>query len=369
MIRMDRILSTPAPRPEVLALAGDSHGGPDYAELGRLGLAPEDVLDFSASTNAFGPPPGAVEALAACDVTRYPDRGAAPLRQALAEREGVGPGRVLVANGAAQLIWTIALAYLQPGDTALVAGPTFGEYRVASQLMGARVHEVRPAAEREFRPDLDQLCAAATYAQRVAWLCNPNNPTGAYLSAAEIVRLIEASPATLWVIDEAYRPFVDAPWDGKRLIEAGNTVLMRSLTKDCALPGVRIGYALASGPVIEALGRALPPWSAGTPAIAAGLAALRGIDHVQQTTALLRAGALRLQSELRAAGWTGIVPSATHFFLVQVGDGAAIRARLLAEHRIQVRDCASFGLPDYIRLAARLPQENARLCRALESLR
>ena len=94
----------------------EPHGGPNYGELAALGLRPEDVLDFSASTNAFGPPTGVAEALAACDVTRYPDRGAAPLRQALAKREAVKPDHVLAGNGAAGLIWALALAELRPDE-------------------------------------------------------------------------------------------------------------------------------------------------------------------------------------------------------------------------------------------------------------
>jgi histidinol-phosphate/aromatic aminotransferase/cobyric acid decarboxylase-like protein len=120
----------PSPRREVARLQSDSHGGPDYAELAALGMGPEDVLDFSASTNAFGPPPGVAGALASCDLSRYPDRHAEPLRGALAGYEGVAAEQVLPANGAAQLIWSIAMAYLSPGDTAAVLGPTFGEYRV-----------------------------------------------------------------------------------------------------------------------------------------------------------------------------------------------------------------------------------------------
>lgn len=354
----------PLPRPEVAALALDLHGGPDENELAALGLRPEDVLDFSASINPFGPPPGVHQALAACDVTRYPDRHATGLCRALAAHEGVTPAEVVAGNGAAQLIWAIAIAYLRPGDTAFVVGPTFGEYRVASQLTGAQVVERRAVAERDFMLDVAALTAAAP---RVVWLCNPNNPTGVYAPARVLAELHAAAPAALWVLDEAYRPFVAEPWDSRSLIAAGSTLLLRSLTKHCALPGLRLGYALAAPPVVEALRRTLPPWSVSTPAINAGLAALGGHPWVELSLATLRAETAWLRAALLGQGWR-ILPSATNFLLVQVADAAALRARLLAEHRIQVRDCASFGLPGFVRIGTRRRGDNERLLAVLNNL-
>ncbi len=366
---MQTEILSPVPRPEVLNLRPDAHGGPDYAELARLGLSPADVLDFSASTNAYGPPPGVVEAMAAVDVTRYPDRHATSLRRAIAAREGVSPAEVLVGNGAAQLIWLVAMAYLRPGDTVFIIGPTFGEYRVASRLMGGRVVEWRAAEEADFHLDLPALEAAlASHRPHLVWLCNPNNPTGIYLSVEAFARLRAAAPSALWVLDEAYRSFVAEPWPSASLIADGRVVLLRSLTKDYALPGLRLGYALAAPPVIDALARVQPPWSVSAVAQAAGLAALHDREHVLHTVASLRAEGATLREALRALGWR-VLPSATHFFLVEVGDAAAVRGWLLREHHIQVRDCRSFGLPRFIRVAARCLEENVRLVAAMEALR
>ena len=357
-----------APRPEVAELEMDQHGGPDHRELGRLGLAPCDVLDFSASTNAFGPPPEVLRAIATCDVGRYPDRDGEPLRAALAAREGVPVTQLLLGNGAAQLIWSVAMAYLRPGDDSLVCGPTFGEYRVAGELMGARVVEVRAQADAGFRPDLDLITDAIVQRQpRLAWLCNPNNPTGTYLDEETVAGLVVAHPSTLWIIDEAYRPFTDGPWSSLPLLGQDNVLLLRSLTKDCTLPGLRIGYALASETIIDALRRASPPWSASAPAIAGGLAALAVRSDLSVSIATLRREAGFLAAGLRAQGWT-VLPSATHFFLVATGSAAELRACLLREHRIQVRDCTSFGLPQFIRIASRTHPENECLLRAMEAM-
>lgn len=336
--------------------AGEPHGGPNEAELAALGLRPQDVLDFSASTNPFGPPPGVAEAMAACDVTRYPDRRATRLREALAAHEGVPAEQVIAAGGAAQLIWAIAVAFLRPGDGALVFGPTFGEYAVASRLMGAEIGEYGVPGPRHM---------PGTW--RLAWLCNPNNPTGCYRDATEVAQLQMTAPDALWVLDEAYRPFVAASWDSRPLIADGRTILLRSLTKDCALPGLRLGYALAAAPIIAALDRALPPWSVSTPAIAAGLAALQNYAAVRDSLAALRAETAWLRVALLERGWR-VPPSATHFLLVEVGHAAALRQRLLVEHRIQVRNCASFGMPDFIRIGTRTRENNERLLAALDDL-
>ncbi len=385
------------------SISAEPHGGPDEAELAALGLRPEDVLDFSASTNPFGPPPGVREALAACDITRYPDRRAARLRAALAAHEGVSEECVLVGAGAAGLIWALALAWLQPGDIAFVVGPTFGEYAAASRLARAEVAERRgfwlaeperrqaaasqtmwsaatcrrfssPAAEpaepkrrlaAAGQREAAQAIAAAR--PRLIWLCNPNNPTGAYLAAGEVAALLPAAADALWVLDEAYRPFVADPWPSAPLIERGNVVLLRSLTKDCALPGVRLGYLLGPADVLARVAAAQPPWSVSAPAIAAGLAALQNYAAVRESLAALRAETAWLHAALLARGWR-VPPSATNFLLIEVGDAAAMRRRLLVEHRIQVRNCASFGLPEFIRIGVRTRSDNERLLAALDNL-
>ncbi|MCS7219856.1 MAG: histidinol-phosphate transaminase [Anaerolineae bacterium] len=367
--------------------ASEPHGGPDYGELAALGLRPEDVLDFSTNTNAFGPPPGVLAALAACDVTRYPDRHASPLREALAARDGVPTDWVLVGAGATGLIWALALAWLQPGDTTFIVGPTFSEYAVASRLVQAEIEEWRglwpvtmeyrfsSAANEHDEPKRRQSAAIQELAQAIAaarprlvWLCNPNNPTGTYLTAGEIAALLPAATNALWVLDEAYRPFVIEPWPSVLLLGSGHVVLLRSLTKEWALPGVRLGYLLAPPDVVARVAASQPPWSVSAAAIACGLAALRDPDHVARTTAILRAEAVRLADRLRAQGWR-VLPSATHFMLIEVGDAAAVRAALLREHHIQVRNCTSFGLPAFIRVAARRPEENERLIEAMSGIK
>jgi histidinol-phosphate/aromatic aminotransferase/cobyric acid decarboxylase-like protein len=124
-----------------------------------LGLAPEEVVDFSVSINPFGPPPGVREAVASASVERYPDPEATGLRRLLASRLRVGMENLLAGNGATELIRIVAQCYLGPGDTALVPQPAFGEYEVACRLTGATA--LRPWAREEacFVPNVAELAA------------------------------------------------------------------------------------------------------------------------------------------------------------------------------------------------------------------
>lgn len=345
------------PRPEVLATPLVAHGG-----------APPDagVLDFSVNSNPLGPAPAVLAACRAAAVDRYPAPHAAPLRAALADALGLVPEQVLVGNGSSELLWLLALAYLERGDRVLVAGPTFGEYARAARLLGAEVTELRARAADGFQPDLAALVAAVEALRpRLTFLCNPNNPTGRYLPREAVAALLAAVPGLL-VLDEAYVDFVEGAWDVRSLLADPRLVVLRSLTKSHALAGLRLGYALAAPATIAHLQAVQPPWSVNAVAIAAGRAALGAGAHVAAGRRLARAAVAYLGEQLRRLGWTPL-PTAANFLLVAVGDAPATTAAL-RQRGLQVRDCTSFGLPAYIRLGARPLAECAALVAAAESL-
>lgn len=352
----------PRPRRHLRGLTPAVHGaiGPD--ELTRHGLV--DVLDFSVSTNPYGPSPAVLAALRDVDPGRYPDPDAGALRRALAARCGVSPDWVAVGNGSSELIWALVAAYLEPGAPALVIAPTFGEYAAAITALGGTLVEWRASAATGFAVDTAALRArCATLQPRLIFLCNPNNPTGALLQAGEVASLLAACPETLLVVDESYRAFVDEPPDLTPLLPSGNLVLLRSLTKEYALAGLRLGYALGPPETIAALRVVRPAWSVNSAARDAGLAALADEAHRRRSLALMREARAFLWGELRALG-PRVQPPTANFLLVDVGDGAMVRAALL-RHGCAVRDCASFGLPAYIRIGVRPPPDCERLLAAL----
>ncbi len=357
------------PKRAVRELVSDQHGGLNYARLRAEGVAPEDVLDFSVNGNPFGPPESVREALMCVAISRYPDPEAGLLRERLAELNRVSPEQVLVTNGTAQAIWLLALAYLETGDSVLIVSPTFGEYRVASRLMGARVHLFFGREEDGFRPDLDALVKwIGAHRPRLVWLCNPNNPTGVYLEQEEVQPLLSACERAggMLVLDEAYVNFTARPWDSVPMLAGGHLVLLRSMTKDYALAGLRLGYLLSTTETVGALRRAQPPWSVNAAAQVAGLAALDALDDYRNAWRRLRTLTDGLYAALLARGFHAL-PTTTNFLLVRTGDGDQTRERLW-RYRILVRSCRSFGLPAYIRVGTRLEAENARLIQCLEEI-
>ncbi|PWH15319.1 MAG: aspartate aminotransferase, partial [Ardenticatenia bacterium] len=174
--------AAPLPRPEVYFASPVYHGGLDYVELEALQLIPEEVLDFSVNSNPFGPSPCVRQALASIPLDRYPDREALALRRVLAERLHVTPEHIVVSNGAAELFWLIAMAYLSVGDVVLVLSPTFGEYARVAHMQGARVHLWTARAEDGFVIAEEEVSHLLKQLRpRLLFICNPNNPTGTIL--------------------------------------------------------------------------------------------------------------------------------------------------------------------------------------------
>ncbi len=367
----------PRPHAYLADLPACPHGSIGDAELSALSLGRDDVLDFSASTNPLGPSPRVREALGhlatAGALGRYPDDGSRGLRDALAAQTGGTPSQVIVANGSVEILWLLALAYLAPGDRALVVGPTFGEYARVARIMGSAVMEWRARAMASFHPDPAEVANVIRRAcPRVVFLCNPNNPTGALLDHAAVAQLLAPLGDGLLVVDEAYVAFVDAAPDLTPLLADGRLLLVRSLTKDYGLAGLRLGYALGAPGVIEALDRVRPPWNVNAMAEAAGLAALTDGAHLARAQREVADARTYLVGTLTHLGLR-VYPPTANFLLVDVqgwqrgdvvgSDGRAFRAALL-RRGVCVRDCASFGLPDCVRIGVRTQSACARLVAA-----
>jgi histidinol-phosphate aminotransferase len=364
----------PEPRRPVLHVPPAVHGALDFAELHRLGIDPDEVLDFSSNTNPYGPSPAVRAALANVPLDRYPDRESLALRAALADFLGVRAGRIVVGNGASELIALVALAFVRPDSYVLIGGPTYGEYERAARLMNGRVITACGSPEDNFAPYPNHIAYdLANMGAGLVFLCSPNNPTGAIFPVDALARLARRHPEALFVVDEAYQPFA-ARHDSALDLAADNVLVLRSMTKDFGLAGVRLGYAIGPEPIVEALRRVRPPWSVSTLAQAAGVAALGDLAHRDRTLALLHEAKDSLVAGLVRLGLSPL-PSAVPFFLVPVRSGASFRSALL-RYGILVRDCASFAgaLPElvpmsqYVRISTRRPEENERLLAAVREV-
>ncbi|HEX4143600.1 MAG TPA: histidinol-phosphate transaminase [Pirellulales bacterium] len=341
------------------------HGALDHRELAALGLSPDEVLDFSSNTNPFGPAPGVRAAVAGAPIDRYPDRDSHELRAALSQRFDLPVENILAGNGASELIWLTGLAFLQPGDAVLISGPTYGEYARAAQLAGAHPRQCTAQAADGFRVPCAAIDEAlAEVAPRVVFICHPNNPTGTPVPLENLAAWAKRYRESLFIVDEAYLEFTAAP--SALTLAAENVLVLRSMTKAYALAGLRLGFALGKPRLIEAMRRVRPPWSVNAMAQAAGIAALDDRDHLAASLVALAAAKRSLVANLAA---TGRVPaeSATSFLLLDVGDAGRARVALL-RRGLLVRDCASFGLPEYIRISVQRPENNDRLVAALREI-
>lgn len=344
----------------------EDHGGLNPSELKRLGIAADRVIDFSVNSNPFGPPEAVREAIRSVDISAYPDRECGQLRNALAALNGVSPANVLIGSGTAELIWLAARAFLRPGDPVVIVGPTFGEYRRAANASGAEVIEVR-AEPPAFPPPLDRIIEVVRAKRpRLVFVCNPNNPTGKYLRPGRMEQFLKAIPSgSLVVLDEAYRAFIDGSFFGACPTE--RCILLRSMTKDFALAGLRLGYALAAPDIIQRLKGQQPVWSVNALAQSAGYAALSELDYYRGTLAKLREMKGKLFRDLQAIDCM-LIGSDTHFFMLRAPLPAHDFRLQLLRSGIQVRDCTSFSLSEFIRVSTRLPSENRELVRVLKRL-
>lgn len=355
------------PKPEIENLKVCPHGGPDYAELKAAGLTPEGILDFSDNSNPFSPPHGLKKILNTIAINHYPDSKTTELRQHLSEKLEVTPDNILVGNGAMELIRLIALTYFRHGDSVLILEPTFGEYKVACQIVGANVFKQWVGANNSFIPRIEETVSLIKqHCPRGIFICNPNNPTGKYLSKSEIEMILEACVDSLLILDEAYIAFVDKSWSSIDLISRGNVIIVRSMTKDYALAGLRLGYAITNKEIIDTLRRVCPPWNVNAVAQKAGIIALEDVDYLERCKQKIREAKQFLTTELCQLGFT-LVSSNTNFFLVMVDDAKSFRAALL-KRGILVRDCTSFGLPGHIRIAPGTMPECQKLVAAIKEI-
>ncbi len=357
----------PRPRPAVLEIEDVVHGALDFAELERLELKPDDILDFSVNGNPYGPSPAVRAAMSHVLIERYPDREALALRRVLAQHLGINSDRILVGNGSMELVWLIALAFLRPGDPVLILQPTFGEYVRAAKLMGAQLYSCTARPKSHFQINLDIVQQTLqTVTPRLVFICNPNNPTGTSLPGETIASWAAAAPETLFVVDEAYLTFAPQV-PSATTVQTDNMLILRSMTKAYALAGIRLGYAVGQPEILNWLHNVAPPWSVNAFAQAAGIAALNDTAHLDQSLRQITQAKTDLQQRLQASGWRPVA-SETHFFLLPVGAATLYRQALL-QQGLLVRDCTSFGLPDYIRIATRQPKDNSRLLTALDAMR
>ena len=351
-------------RPEIAELRPYVPGKPASALRRELGV--EQVVKLASNEGPFGPFPAAMAALerALPELNRYPER-AAELAERLAERHGVSPDRIAPGNGADAVIGHIALAFLQPGDEVLMGWPSFVSYHLSSVKMGAVPVRV-PLANGSY--DLDAMAERIVPATRLVYVCTPNNPTGGIVNGDALRSFLDRVPeSVLVVIDSAYHEYVTDPGhvDAVEVFgDRANVVVLRTFSKMFGLAGLRVGYAVAAPDVVADLGKVRGPFDVSELANAAAVASLDDAAECDRRRDLNRAERERLTAALEQRGLS-VYPAAANFVCIEVGDGAALAARLEREGVI-VRPLAAFGAPSCVRVTVGLPEHGDAFLAALD---
>ena len=330
----------------------------------------EDVIKLASNENPRGPSPKAVIAIekALPRLNLYPDGQSYYLRHALAEHLGVEPEQVTVGNGADDIIMQTCLAYLEEDSKVIVSRSSFPVYDIYTHVMRATLIKT---PLKNYRLDLEAMARAIRDKTKLIFVCNPNNPTGTIVTAAEVDAFMEKVPDhVLVVFDEAYYEFVDSGeypdtlkyiWEGRK-----NVMIMRTFSKVYGMAGIRLGYVVADPEILTPLNRVKEPFAVNLLAQAAGMAALDDEAFLQKSVAANQAGRLFLYREFDRLGLQ-YAESHTNFILVEIGPWATMIQQWLLEKGLIVRPCTAYDLPNCLRITVGDQAQNTRLIETLEA--
>lgn len=330
------------------------HGDDGYRHAHQI------VADFSTNVWYGGEPQGLKDYVFSQwpSINRYPEVLAESLAARVAAHHGVPPAQVLMSSGTTESIYLVAQAWA--GRRTTVLTPAFAEYEDACRLHG---HALR------FLP-WEKLFAAALADSELVFICNPNNPTGSVLTAAVVAGLLAANPGTVFVLDEAFIEFTTSIETLIPLLARfDNLLILRSLTKAYAIPGLRLGYVVAAEPLIARLTAGKAPWTVSALAAAAGHFIFEHFAAVQPPVKQLLADRAAFAAQLARAADLTVEPSHTHYFVAALrrGTAADLKHWLLARHGLLIRDAGNFRslTPAHFRVSTQRPADNLLLLNAL----
>ena len=342
------------------------HGGKVFQAARDLGLSLEQILDFSASINPLGMADRVWQSATDAIKTsiHYPEVDAASFVDSLTEYHELSHANFLAGCGSTELIYLVPRCF-KP-KKALIVTPAFSEYTRALQQVGCKIIEFPLLATDDFSFDAKAVLAAVDKKTDVVIVANPGNPTGVGIERKELQLLADGLPeTTLLVVDEAFVDFCPEKSIIEEVNERKNLLVLRSLTKFYAIPGLRAGYLAGPDDKVRQLAAASEPWSLSTPAIAAARACLFEDEYRQKTLKLIPQWRQHLIDGLSVLD-LHVFPSSANYLLVKLpqnGRTSGTVTRVLYQQGILVRDCSDFSSLDerYFRVAVRGAQENLRL--------
>ncbi len=347
----------------------ERHGG----NIRRIALQAKknagEILDFSANINPLGPPENFRTILARQidSLVHYPDSDCAEITAAFAARYRINADEIVMGNGSTELLYR--LPEILQKKRAVIVVPAYVDYARAASLAGLEVKSFLLREDDDFKVDFSSLDVELTN-DDILFLGRPNNPTGAMPSVEQVHALAVHHPETMFIIDEAFADFVP---EAETLIapnRGDNIIILKSLTKFYAMPGLRLGGAVLNPGLANLLKERVPPWSVNTLAQAVGAAALRDETYIGTTRRFVNEKREELHTAIASLPGLSVYPGAANFLLVRAEapapDAPEISRRLL-EKGIAIRLCDNFtGLDHrFFRIAVRTEMENDRLAAAL----
>lgn len=335
---------------------------PTYEIAEKTGLKPEEIVRLDTNTSPYRPS-GALAELArrvkAAEVNEYPDTSYHELVRGLCAYTGKGSERFVVTNGADEGLDITTKVVIDPGTEVVIPTPTYPMYRIASQIMGAKVKSIQ--RRRDFSLDVDKIVAAVNSRTRAIFLCNPNNPTANFSPEKEVEELAKRS-GVMVVVDEAYFEYCGgSAIDVTDRLE--NLVVCRTFSKAFGLAGARIGYLVARKDTVEKLNMVRPPNSVTTISLMLGQAALARLDEMRKAVGKTVKERERLFGLL--AGVDGIepFPSVTNFILFRLknADPDKVHERLLRRGLVLRNSSRVAGVEGCLRTTVGTPEVNDRL--------
>jgi len=353
----------PQPRPGVMQIDAYVPGKSKAAGVGK-------IHKLSSNETPLGPSPKAAEAIRSFEhLELYPDGAATKLREAIASRYGLDPNRIVCGAGSDELLSLLTNAYVGWGDEGIFTEHGFLVYRIAIQAAGG-TPVVAP--EKNLRTDVDAILARVTDRTKIAFLANPNNPTGTYIPFDEVKRLHAGLPPhVLLVLDAAYAEYVrrNDYESGLELVATSeNVVMTRTFSKIYGLANLRLGWMVAPPHIVDAVNRIRGPFNVSGPAMAAGIAAIQDEAHIAKAVEHNERWLAWLTREIEALGLK-VTPSVANFLLVhfpqETGRTAKDADAFLTARGLILRQVAAYGLPDALRLTVGSEEANGLVVQAL----
>ena len=353
----------------------NEHGGNVSEVSRRCGIDEDKIIDFSANINPLGYPAGVKAAvMTGFDaILNYPDTDAFDLITKLAAYHDIDRKHIIAGNGSTEFIYWIPIIF-KP-KRALVVTPAFSEYEKALKLAGTQVIYFQ-ADRGDFVVDIDNLCTCLEEGFDILYFCNPANPTGILTPKEELIRLIARAErlGTIVIIDEAFIDFVEEASVKTEINRSPHLIVLRSMTKFFGIPGLRVGYAIASIPVAERLRKNKPPWMINTIAQICACDALSDSAFICETRRYVETEKGFLHRTINSIPGLKAFPSVANYLLVRIDSRKGLsskdlRERLLRED-ILIRDCSNFQRMGnhYFRVAVKKHEENRLLINKLKGV-